>query len=89
MERKLIKMLHMERQPVGIFFANTTALCDMDADPKARNCVIPLLMKASEGQVISMDEHSCNCAGGATGCCFGDGFARWNPSIAKLLSHGL
>ena len=33
-------------------------------------------------------EKSCNCAGGATGCCFGDGFARWNPSIAKLLSQG-
>ena len=35
-----------------------------------------------------MDEKSCNCAGGATGCCFGDGFARWNPSINKLLSQG-
>ena len=53
-----------------------------------RNCVIPLLMKVSEGQTISMDEKSCNCAGGATGCCFGDGFARWNPSINKLLSQG-
>ena len=88
MQKKLTEMLHMKREPVGIYFANTTAVCDLDANPETRNCVIPLLMKASEGQTISMDEKSCNCAGGATGCCFGDGFTRWNPSIAKLLSQG-
>lgn len=88
MQKKLTEMLHMKREPVGIYFANTTAVCDMDADPKSRNCVIPIMMKVSEGQVVSMDEKSCNCAGGATGCCFGDGFARWNPSINKLLSQG-
>ena len=88
MQRKFTQMLHMEREPVGIYFANTTAVCDMDANPETRNCVIPLLMKVSEGQIISMDEKSCNCAGGATGCCFGDGFTRLNPSIAKLLSQG-
>ena len=48
------------REPIGIYFANTTAVCDVDADLKARNCVIPLLMKVSEGQIISMDEKSCN-----------------------------
>ena len=48
------------RKSIGIYFANTTAVCDVDADPKARNCVIPLLMKVSEGQIISMDEESCN-----------------------------
>ena len=48
------------RKSIGIYFANTTAVCDVDADPKARNCVIPLLMKVSEGQIISMDEKSCN-----------------------------
>ena len=88
MQNKLVQMLHMEREPVGIYFANTTAVCDIDADPKDRNCVIPFLMKVSEGQTVSMNEESCNCAGGATGCCFGDGFARLNPSIAKLLSQG-
>ena len=88
MQKRLTQMLHLKREPVGIYFANTTAVCDLDADPRARNCVIPLLMKASEGQIISMDEKSCNCAGGATGCCFGDGFARFDPSIAKLLSQG-
>ncbi|MDO4741206.1 MAG: DUF169 domain-containing protein [Eubacteriales bacterium] len=88
MQKKLTQMLHMEKEPVGVFFANTTARCDMDASPEKRNCVIPLLMAASAGKVISMDEKSCNCAGGATGCCFGDGFARLNPSIRKLLSQG-
>ena len=88
MQKKLTQMLHMKREPVGIYFGNTTAVCDVDADPQARNCVIPFLMKVSEGITVSMDEKSCNCAGGASGCCFGDGFARWNPSIAKLLSQG-
>lgn len=31
MQRNLIQMLHMEREPVVIYFANTTAVCDMDA----------------------------------------------------------
>lgn len=88
MQTQLTQMLHMEREPIGIFFANTETVCDFDALPEKRNCVIPLLMQVSEGKVISMDEKSCNCAGGATGCCFGDGFARWNPSIHKLLSQG-
>ena len=48
------------RKSIGIYFANTTAGCDVDGDLKARNCVIPLLMKVSEGQIISMDEKSCN-----------------------------
>lgn len=88
MQEKLVRMLHMQREPVGIYFANTQAVCDVEANSRTRNCVIPLLMKVSEGQVISMNEESCNCAGGATGCCFGDGFARWNPTIGKLLSQG-
>ena len=49
MFKKLTQMLHMEREPGGIYFANTDAACDMDADPEKRNCVIPLLMKISEG----------------------------------------
>ena len=48
------------RKPIGIYFSNTTAVCEVDADLKARNSVIPLLMKFSEGQIISMDEKSCN-----------------------------
>ena len=88
MQKKLTRMLHLEREPVGIYFANTESVCDVDADPKNRNCVVPFLMRASEGTTVSMDEQSCNCAGGATGCCFGDGFARLNPSINKLLSQG-
>lgn len=38
MQRKLVEMLHMKRQPVGIYFANTETVCDFDAKPEARNC---------------------------------------------------
>lgn len=88
MQKKLTRMLHLERQPVGIYFGNTSAVCDLDASPKKRNCIIPLLMTAAAGKTVSMNEESCNCAGGAVGCCFGDGFSRLNPSIQKLLSQG-
>ena len=89
MENKLIRMLHLEAEPVGIFLGNTDAACDFDASPDKRNCVIPLLIAASKGKTISMNEESCNCPGGATGCCFGDGFTRGNPNIHKMLSQGL
>ena len=88
MEYKLRQMLHLELEPVGIFFGNTSAKCDFDAVPVRRNCVVPLLMSAARGRAISMDEDSCNCPGGATGCCFGDGFTRRNPRIHEMLSQG-
>ena len=88
MNEKLAEMLHLKLEPIGIFFGNTTAECDLDASPEKRNCVVPLLMAAAKGTVVSMDEDSCNCAGGATGCCFGDGFTRRNPQIHKMLSQG-
>lgn len=88
MKNELIEMLHLKTGPVGIFLGNTDAICDFDASPDKRNCVIPLLIAASKGGVISLDEESCNCPGGATGCCFGDGFTRRNPNIHKLLSQG-
>lgn len=88
MDNKLIQMLHLKMEPIGIFLGNTSAKCDFDASPEKRNCVIPLLMAASKGKIISMNEESCNCPGGATGCCFGDGFSRRNPNIHKMLSQG-
>lgn len=81
-------MLHLELEPIGIFFGDTSAECDLDAFPDKRNCVIPLLMAVANGKTISMNEESCNCPGGATGCCFGDGFSRRNPNIHKMLSQG-
>jgi len=89
MEDKLIEMLHLRMEPVGVFLGNTSAACDTDASPDRRNCVIPFLMAAAQGKTVSMDEESCNCAGGATGCCFGDGFSRRNPNIHVMLSQGL
>ncbi len=88
METELLRLLHLKTEPVGIFLGNTDASCDYDASPDKRNCVIPLLMAAANGKCVSMNEESCNCPGGATGCCFGDGFTRRNPNIHKMLSQG-
>lgn len=89
MEKTLVEMLHLELEPVGVFFGNADAVCDLDASPDKRNCVVPLLLSAARGKTISMDEDSCNCPGGAVGCCFGDGFTRRNPNIHKMLSQGM
>ena len=76
MENKLIQWLHLKAEPIGIFLGNTDAACDFDASPDKRNCVIPLLIAASKGKIISMNEESCNCPGGAVGRCLGDGVTR-------------
>lgn len=89
MNMKLVEMLHLKLEPVGIFFGNTTATSDMEASPTKRNCVIPFLLTAAKGKIASMDEESCTCPGGAVGACFGDGFTRLNPNIHKMLSQGL
>lgn len=89
MDRKLVEMLHLELEPVGIFFGNTAMECDMEADPAKRNCVIPFVMVAARGKTVSMDEAGCTCPGGAVGACFGDGFTRLNPNIHMMLSQGL
>jgi len=80
MEKKLVEMLHLELEPVGIFFGNTTAESELVANPTKRNCVIPFVMAAAKGKVTSMDESGCTCPGGAVGACFGDGFTRLNKN---------
>ena len=89
MNKKLVQMLHLELEPVGIYFGNTSASCDLQASPEKRNCVVPFLMAAAKGKIASMDEAGCTCPGGAVGACFGDGFSRLNPNIHKMLSQGL
>lgn len=88
MEKELLELLHLKLEPVGIFLGNTGAVCDLDASPDKRNCVVPFLLAAAKGKTISMNEESCNCPGGSTGCCFGDGFTRRNPNIHQMLSQG-
>lgn len=88
MENRLVQMLHLKTEPVGVFLGNADAVCDMDVTSEKRNCVVPLLIGAARGKTISLREESCNCPGGAVGCCFGDGFTRKNPNIHKMLSQG-
>jgi len=88
MGKDFMEKLHLALEPVGVFFANTEAACDLTLLPETRNCLVPLLMAAAKGKMVSVDEDSCNCPGGAVGCCFGDGFTRRNPTIHKMLSQG-
>ena len=89
MNKKLVEMLHLELEPVGIFFGNTDAKSELEADPSKRNCVIPFVLSAAKGRIASMNEAGCTCPGGAVGACFGDGFTRLNPDIHMMLSQGL
>ena len=86
---ELVKMLHLELEPVGIYLGNAEATCDVLAQPGRRNCVVPFLLSAARGKVVGIDEEACTCPGGTVGCCFGDGFTRKNPNIHKMLSQGL
>lgn len=88
MDKKLVELLHLELEPVGIYFGNTSADCDLEASPEKRNCVIPFVIAAAKGKISCMDEAGCTCPGGAVGACFGDGFSRLNPNIHKMLSQG-
>ena len=89
MKSELSEMLRLEMEPVGIFFANTSISCEHSPSTETRNCVVPLLMACAAGKIICLDEENCNCPGGYTGCCFGDGFSRLNPQIHYMLAQGL
>ena len=89
MEMKMVEMLHLALEPVGIFLGNTCAKCDLEASPQKRNYVIPFVLAAAKGKITSMDKAGCTCPGGAVGACFGDGFTRLNPNIHIMLSQGL
>ena len=89
MQSKLVKMLHLDLEPVGIFFGNTKAACDTTAEPGKRNCVVPFLLATARGKVVGITEEGCTCPGGTVGLCFGDGFTRKNPNIHKMLSQGM
>ena len=43
MNKKIVEMLHLSLEPVGIFLGNTSAVCELEASPQRRNCVIPFV----------------------------------------------
>ena len=45
-----------DREPVGVFIAKAAAKCNANASPERRNCVMPILMMASKGKNLFMDE---------------------------------
>ena len=89
MQSKLVEMLHLDLEPVGIYFGNADTECDTVADSGKRNCVVPFLLSAARGRTIGISEGACTCPGGTVGLCFGDGFSRKNPNIHRMLSQGL
>ena len=34
MEKELLNLLHLQREPVGVFLGNASAACDLDASPE-------------------------------------------------------
>lgn len=89
MQGDLVKTLHLDIQPVGISFANMTAVCDLIAGTGKRTCIIAFHLSAAHGKVVGVTEEDCICLGGTVGCCFGDGFTKKNPYIHKMLSQGI
>ena len=89
MQTKLVEMLHLKLEPVGVFLGNADAACDVLAQPGRRNCLVPFMLSAARGQVVGVDEEACTCPGGTVGICFGDGFTRKRPTIHKMLSQGM
>ena len=37
MYKKIVEMLHLDLEPVGIFLGNTSAICELEASPQKRS----------------------------------------------------
>jgi hypothetical protein len=48
MDKKIVEMLQLGLEPVGIFFGNTTAQSELEASTDKRNCVVPFLLAAAK-----------------------------------------
>ena len=54
MNEKIVEMLHLSLEPVGIFLGNTSAICELEASPQKRNCVIPFVLAAAKGKMCGL-----------------------------------
>ena len=86
--KEILNRLHLDLQPVGIYLGNISIKADTEVPVRPHNCVVPFINAAARGRIVSIDEKSCTCPGGAVGCCFGDGFSRMRPDMDKMLSQG-
>ncbi len=82
-------LLHLELEPVGIFYCNEAPAHALTLRKDKRNCVADMLMGAARGRTITINEETCSCAGGAVGLGFGDAFTRRNHPTRYLLSTGM
>lgn len=89
MRYNIQNLLHMELEPVGIFYCDKAPDHALSLRRDKRNCVADMLMGAARGKTIVMDEETCSCAGGAVGLGFGDAFTQRNHPTRYLLSTGM
>lgn len=89
MDFKLINLLHLEWQPVGLFYVDEKPDDVLTMKAGKKNCVADVLMAAARGKKIVIDDETCGCAGGATGVGFGDAFDRRHHCYRYLLSGGI
>lgn len=89
MNYKLVDLLHLEWQPVGLFYVDEKPDDALTMKAGKRNCVADMLIAAARGKKIAIDDETCGCAGGAIGVGFGDAFTRRNHPYRYLLSGGM
>lgn len=66
MRYNIQNLLHMELEPVGIFYCDKAPEHALSLRSDRRSCVADMLMGAARGKTIVMTEETCSCAGG--GC---------------------
>lgn len=89
MRYNIQNLLHMELEPVGIFYCDKAPEHALSLRSDRRSCVADMLMGAARGKTIVMTEETCSCAGGAVGLGFGDAFTQRNHPTRYLLSTGM
>lgn len=89
MRYNIQNLLHMELEPVGIFYCDKAPEHALSLRSDRRSCVADMLMGAARGKTIIMTEETCSCAGGAVGLGFGDAFTQRNHPTRYLLSTGM
>lgn len=63
MRYNIQNLLHLELEPVGIFYCDKAPDHALSLRRDKRNCVADMLMGAARGKTIVMDEETCSCAG--------------------------
>lgn len=88
MKSILAEMLHMQGEPVGVWWLDEAPQDALVPKGGKRVCVADVMVAALRGKKVVLDDETCTCAGGAVGLGFGDAFVRRHHSYRYLLSYG-